>query len=370
MPLKLLHIADVHLDAPFGWLGRRGTEQRRQLAEAFRHAIDLAIGENVDAVLIAGDLFDSNSPAQSSVDLVRAELRRLDRPTFILPGTHDCLDAGSIYRRVAFNDTPGVRVFDAEHTVFTVESLGLAVHARANQTKNSAASPLRGLAPLPSARYNVALAHGSLTMPGTEDDYPITGEEIATSGFDYLALGHWHTCRDYSRGATTAWYSGPLEILKPGDLGAALAIEIAGQKPTTVRVTRHEIGQTKCRQLNVAVDATTTTETVRTAILAQRDPALVFTVRLTGVRPIGLHIDTDSLVTDLLGDFRLLQISDDSHPSFSEADLADFPARTVLGEYVRLLRDRIGASDDNTERQRAEAALQIGVSLLLGREVL
>ena len=370
MPLKLLHVADVHLDAPFGWLGRKGPDQRRQLTATFRSAVDLAIRESVDAVLIAGDLFDSNSPTQASVDLVRAELRRLDRPTFILPGTHDCLDSGSIYRRVAFDEIPQVRVFDAERAVFEVAPLGLAVHARANEAKTSEASPLRGLAPLPTARYNVALAHGSLAMPGTADDYPLSAAEIAASGFDYVALGHWHRCQNCSAGRTVAWYSGPLEMLKIGDAGSALGVEIAGRGAGDVRITRHDLGQTKHRQLTVEVDATTTTETLRAAIAAHRDPALVLAVRLVGLRPLGLHLDTDALVAELRDDFRLLRIDDDSHPALSPADLAAFPERTVLGEYVRRLSERIDASADDAERRRAEAALQLGVSLLLGREVL
>ena len=370
MSLKLLHIADVHLDAPFGWLGRKGPDQRRQLAATFRAAIDLAIAERVDAVLIAGDLFDSNSPSRAAVDLVRAELRRLDRPAFVLPGTHDCLDAGSIYRRVAFDDSPLVHVFGPERTVFEVESLGLAVHARANETKTSAASPLRGLAPVASARYNVALAHGSRPMPGTEDDYPFGDDEIAASGFDYLALGHWHKCQDCSVGRTTAWYSGPLEMLKAGDAGAALAVEIAGRRSADVRVTRHDLGQTRYRQLNVAVDATTTAETIRTAILARRDPALVLRATLAGFRPLGDPLDSAGLAAELAGDFHDLRIDDQTHPALDDAALAALPERLVIGQFARRLGRLIADAPDDTTRRRAESALQIGLALLQGRRVL
>ena len=57
--------------------------------------------EKVDAVLICGDLFDSNSQPRRSVERAAAELGRLVErqiPVVIIPGTHDCYEAGSIYR--------------------------------------------------------------------------------------------------------------------------------------------------------------------------------------------------------------------------------------------------------------------------------
>ena len=100
--LRLLHTADVHLGAPFGFLGRRGREQRDQLKATFSRVIDLALTSQVDALLIAGDLFDSAYPQPGLVGEVVYQLRRLDGEgiwTFIVPGTHDRLQAGRRIRR-------------------------------------------------------------------------------------------------------------------------------------------------------------------------------------------------------------------------------------------------------------------------------
>ena len=98
---RLLHMADVHLGARHDDLGPAAAAQRERQFDAFKRAIDLAIAEKVDLVLICGDLFDSNSQPRRSVERAAAELGRLVQrhiPAVIIPGTHDCYDAASIYR--------------------------------------------------------------------------------------------------------------------------------------------------------------------------------------------------------------------------------------------------------------------------------
>jgi predicted MPP superfamily phosphohydrolase len=90
--LRLLHTADVHLGARHTDLGEQAAAQRERQFAAFKATIDLALAEKVDIVLIAGDLFDSNSQPKRSVDRVVAELKRLAESkirTVIIPGTHD-----------------------------------------------------------------------------------------------------------------------------------------------------------------------------------------------------------------------------------------------------------------------------------------
>ena len=99
--LRLLHTADVHLGARHTDLGERAAVLRERQFTAFRVTVDLAVVEKVDLVLIAGDLFDSNTQPRRSVERVAAELGRLAKAsirTVIIPGTHDVYDGASIYR--------------------------------------------------------------------------------------------------------------------------------------------------------------------------------------------------------------------------------------------------------------------------------
>src|SRR4051794_41933111 len=96
--LRLLHTADVHLGARHTDLGDQAAAQRERQFAAFVAAVDLALDEKVDIVLIAGDLFDSNTQPRRSVERVAAELTRLAAArirTVIIPGTHDVYDRSS-----------------------------------------------------------------------------------------------------------------------------------------------------------------------------------------------------------------------------------------------------------------------------------
>ena len=53
---RLLHMADVHLGARHQDLGEAAVKQRERQFGAFKRAIDLALKERVDVVLVVGDL--------------------------------------------------------------------------------------------------------------------------------------------------------------------------------------------------------------------------------------------------------------------------------------------------------------------------
>src|SRR2546422_4700113 len=97
--LKLLHVADVHLGKAFQMLGAQGAAQRRTLEDTFVRAVDLAIAQQVDVVLIGGDLFDSPRPSATLVDLAEHQLRRLDdRGIWVamVAGNHDVAPDGFV----------------------------------------------------------------------------------------------------------------------------------------------------------------------------------------------------------------------------------------------------------------------------------
>src|SRR3990172_11311847 len=85
---RLLHMADVHLGARHDDLGPTAAAQRERQFAAFARAIDLALAEKVDLVMICGDLFDSNSQPRRSVERAAAELGKLAQrhpPPVLLP---------------------------------------------------------------------------------------------------------------------------------------------------------------------------------------------------------------------------------------------------------------------------------------------
>src|SRR5512133_2046117 len=90
--IRCLRTADLHLDARFPSLGKREGARRADFIKTFERLITLAIKNDVQLFLIAGDLFDTPHPDGAIVAKVQAELKRLcDRGIVpvLLPGTHD-----------------------------------------------------------------------------------------------------------------------------------------------------------------------------------------------------------------------------------------------------------------------------------------
>ena len=96
MPFRFIHTADLHLDSPLSSLALRNAELgdlvRGATRKALSRIVDLAIGEAVDAVLIAGDLYDGAQTSMATALFLMGEVRRLDAAgirVFLIRGNHD-----------------------------------------------------------------------------------------------------------------------------------------------------------------------------------------------------------------------------------------------------------------------------------------
>lgn len=193
--VRLLHTSDLHIEEPAD-----AACVSALAASARTHA--------ADALLIVGDFFDHNRVTAETLMAVASALGELAIPVIVLPGNHDPAMEGSVYERGAFGAhvhvlaTPGgamVALPDLD-----LEAWGRP-HASWDNMRPLADVPERG-----AAFWQIGLAHGHLTR-GIDDigrAYPIAPDEIAASGRDYIALGHWDVPSDASHGGVVAAYSG------------------------------------------------------------------------------------------------------------------------------------------------------------------
>ena len=197
--INFLHAADLHLDAPFRALppeaaAARRREQRRLLARL----PELAAG--CDLVLLAGDLLDGETVWQETLEALRDALAACAVPVFLAPGNHDCFTPGSPY---AAGGWPGnVRIFSQSSPRSEVlPDLGVRVWGAAF-TAPETPSLLAGFRAPAEGLLQLMVLHGA---PGAAPYNPITPEEIAASGLDYLALGHIHRASGLLQSGRTAY---------------------------------------------------------------------------------------------------------------------------------------------------------------------
>jgi len=357
--LRLLHTSDVHLGARHTDLGERAAILRERQFAAFKATVDLAIVESVDLFLIAGDLFDSNTQPRRSVERVAAELGRVARAsirTVVIPGTHDVYDGASIYRSYdlaamarAGGDWITVLTPDQPSVVFP--SIDAVVHGRVFDTKRAPRSPLYGLDVSVDKRatWKIGMVHGSLLIPGKTDgdEVVFTEDEVARSGLDYLALGHWHSAIEGRAGSVTYAYSGAPEPVALDQDGAGHVLLVTlddrgGRRRVSIEPRR--VGQTRTEALDLDVGRIHSQPDLIDQLGQRSDSNLALSVRLTGLYPDDLDLDLDEVERALSPSFLRFRLRDLSIPNVPDEPLP--PPDTVLGAFVRGIEAKMAALED------------------------
>ncbi|WP_337183794.1 DNA repair exonuclease [Shinella sp.] len=203
MPFRFIHTADLHLDSPLTSLALRNADLgdlvRGATRKALERIVDLAIAEAVDAVIIAGDLYDGSQTSMATALFLMGQMRRLEAAgirVFIIRGNHDA--QSQITRELTF--PPNVHVFDGRGKPVRAGALpnGREIHVHgvsfANPHAPASLLPTYRV-PVPDA-VNIGLMHTSLAGASRHDPYaPVGIADLAAHGFDYWALGHIHQRR-------------------------------------------------------------------------------------------------------------------------------------------------------------------------------
>ena len=382
MPL-LLHLADVHLGARHADMGAAAVQQRERQLAAFGRAIDEGCKAGVDVALVCGDLFDSNSQPRRSVERAVAELKRLTDQgirVVIIPGTHDVYDKRSIYRAFDLAHMAGLPMGSDLLTVLTperpellIKDLDLIIYGRVFATKRAPRSPLEGFGARADDRasWKVGMIHGSRQIPGKvdADDVLFTDAEIAASGLDYLALGHWHSFSTGRAGETTWAYAGAPEPVAVDQDGAGnvclVRLEDGVAGASSVHVECVPVGRTVFRAESVDASGLAGQAELVQRLAELADPDLILRATIDGIATDTLEIDADEVERALAPSFLHVRVRDRSVTEISEGPA--LPEDTVAGKFVADLESRIRAAEARGNADAAEQSRQI---LRLGRRLL
>lgn len=205
--MRIIHCADLHLDAKMQTklTIEEAKERRAEILDTFRRMLDFALEKDVDAILIAGDLFDreySSLHTRSYVLELIASHPELE--FYYLRGNHDQSAFCSGKETLPDN----LHTFGRDWKTYQI---GAEEGGRILLTAGEEAD-LRELF-LPEQAFHIVMMHGQLA------DYPdqtrpevIALSELKNKGIDYLALGHVHSFCQGDLFPKGRWaYSGCLE---------------------------------------------------------------------------------------------------------------------------------------------------------------
>jgi len=255
--MRFLHAADLHLDSPLHSMALRDPALRERLHGASRMAlariVDLAIAEDVAAVLLAGDIFDNGVVDMAARVALIAELARLGRagiPVALIWGNHD--SALSADRHGPLGEH--VHVLDRENPTFALD--GAAIHGIGFTERHTKKSLLPDYpAPVPGV-WNIGLMHTSLDGSALHDPYaPCSVADLTGHGFDYWALGHIHKRAEYADGRIVmAGIPQGRDIGEPG-AGSVTLVEIGLDG---VRAEAREVAPMAFERVEIALGEDTT----------------------------------------------------------------------------------------------------------------
>ncbi len=362
--MRLIHCADLHLDSRMttNLSKEQARERKKELLRTFEEMVDYAAAHEVEAILIAGDLFDTKNISATARHTVWDAIRGHEDITFFyLKGNHDTDSFLKGQEELPKN-------FKTFHDTWTAYDLGEVVISGLELSRENVLGAASSLV-LDSSRVNLVMLHGQVVFGGRRPvGETIVLREFKHKGIDYLALGHVHAFQEGELDGRGVWcYPGCLEgrgFDECGDHGFVL-LEVGDRQ-----VSREFVPFARRRLYCIEAQVT---DCARPAELveaigqaldreAPRKTDLIKVV-LTGERDVESEIDLDYLCKRLEPDYYFIKIEDETR---LRVDMERYRLDVSLkGEFVRTVM----AAEDLGDEDRA-AIIQYGLRAIAGEEVL
>ena len=206
--IVLVHSSDLHMDHDYTARlhGGDGTAGLSGVLAAARAAA-------ADVVVLAGDTFDCHRLPTDLLERAAAIISAAALPVVLLPGNHDPAVPDAVYHGGALSAVDNLHVLGVTHDEAVLfADLRLEIWGRAHRDYGDMI-PFEWLRPR-STRWQIAMAHGHyIPLPDRTSrlrpSWLIGDNELAATGADYIALGHWN--RPAKVGTVAAYYSGSPE---------------------------------------------------------------------------------------------------------------------------------------------------------------
>ena len=224
--IKFVHAADLHLDSPFKQIrgeapGHVAERLYEATFDAWTNIVDLCVAQQVDALLVAGDVYDGADRSLRAQRAFIAGLERLDAAgirSFVCHGNHDPLDGWE----AKLDYPPGCHRFGTAWesvSVFRDDPERAVVTGISYPTREVRKSLVAELQAAPR-RFQIGLLHANVGGNADHDSYaPCSVDDLSRTGIDYWALGHVHAREVLRDAAPTVIYPGNPQGRHPNERG-------------------------------------------------------------------------------------------------------------------------------------------------------
>lgn len=355
--MKLIHCADLHIDSRMKTHlnTHESNERKREILLTFERMVSFAIDNDVRAILIAGDMFDTNVISNASKMRLINIIRENSNIDFLyLVGNHD--EENAIEE---FKELDNLKLFDNKWSTYRYDNVNI-IGTILNKSTNF------DILNLDENSVNIVMLHGQISQYNVDGDEEIISlPKLRNKNIDYLALGHIHTyeCNQLDNRGIYA-YSGCLEgrgFDECGDKGFVL-INVDGNRVD------HEFvpfAKRKLYEIDYDISNDETWYGVECGIqntLSDIDESSMIKINLIGRFSLTMEKQISFTEDKLKEKYYFVKIKDKSTLKLEEKDyMLDMSLR---GEFIR----KVMASDLSDEDK--ESVILLGVKALEGEELI
>lgn len=354
--MKLIHCSDFHLDSKLetNLNKKQAQERNRELGLCFEKMVQYALSHQVKAILICGDLFDSQWVSDSTFRWISSVMEQASSIQFFyLRGNHDEQNPA-----VEMKFPANVRLFTDQWRYYRSGSLMIAGVELTDQNTDSIYDQLH----LDEQMQNIVMLHGQVSTCSGVDQVNL--KRLSNRGIDYLALGHIHRYEQKQLDHRGVYcYSGCPEgrgFDECGEKGFVLLdVGSHGIHTQFVPFAKRQLHSVTVN-ISHASKITEILTLLRQSLAKYPDTDLV-QVTLTGTNQSGAAIDVAFLEQLLADQFYSVKIKDESRLSLELVyDTHDI---SLKSEFIRSVSDDPSLSEDEIQE-----IILIGLTAFAGEE--
>ncbi len=350
--MKILHTSDLHLDSALTTRldSKKVRERKSELVLSFKKIAEAARNDGAAAVIIAGDLFDSEKVGKRTIKNVLDIIFSCPHAVFFyLSGNHE--------KRVLLESglplPENLKIFGEDWTYFKLGDVNVIGRCETAPDMFSAVN-------LNPAQTNIVVLHGEVR---DRSDYGgiIGKKDIEDLNINYIALGHYHSYSEIKiNPKCSAVYCGTPEGRGFDEAGPCGYVTVNIENG----ILTHEFRESAKRRLRIAeIDVTDTASDMALiykieAMLKNVPSSDLVRVRLIGTRELGRSFDTDALLSSLSCSYYYAEVKDDTRLKISAESFKN--DLSLKGEFIRGV-----LADTSLDDKEKEAVINLGLSILM-----
>lgn len=362
--VKILHCADIHIGAAGSFLGALAETRRFETLITFEKILEAAEENNVQLILIAGDLFDSNKIGKVFFDRVFDAIEKTPVQIVFCAGNHDPLTANSPF--LQRNLPANLHVLPARDGVITLDSLKTRVYGRSFAECYMKGNREFSLKPPADDYINLMCLHGELRADLESNYNSVTKEFIASSGMDYIALGHIHKRTEIGKlGNTYCAYCGCAEgqgfdeLDQKGVYCGTISKQGCELEFLPIAQRIHAVESIDISSVSGSDEASELILTALKENYGERYMENLYKINLIGVLPPETVLSLAEITSRLVQKLYFVKLIDKTEPYIDPESLA--AEKTLKGIFTRKMLEKIKSCTPD-ECEKLKLALKLGLN--------